>query len=142
MKHITLIILLLAAMMPACAKVVRGYYSDSEGIPGLIIDSIDSRKDLTRVYGALIGMPHTSSRINSATMTVGGVELECTDIDGVDQGRWFQWEDDGRIAVELDFPAVRRLPDEGVILLVTPRGNAVTKWKYTAPVKSNKKKRK
>lgn len=62
------------------------------------IDSIMYRNDVTRLYGKLVGKPHTSWRIDS--MKINGQEI--LDIDGVDLRRWFQWEDEGEIAVELD----------------------------------------
>lgn len=67
------------------------------------IDSIDRREDLTRVYCTFAGQPHTSDRIDSVTLVTVTRRLPATDIDGVDFKRYFQWEDDGNIRLEIDF---------------------------------------
>ena len=87
----------------------------------MVIDSIDYRSDLTRVYGKFIGTPHTSQRLNSIQLQVNGATYMATDIDGVDFERWFQWEDDGVIPVEIDFNKMPRI-DKGRLILVTGRG--------------------
>lgn len=101
--------MVLSALMFVKADIVRDVCQS--GVPeamNLRIDSIDYREDLTRVYGALIGKPHTANRIDSLTLELPtGEMLQCTDIDGVDMNRWFQWEDDGIIAVEIDFPKAK-----------------------------------
>lgn len=72
------------------------------------LDSVDFRTDLTRVYGRLIGRPHTAQRIDYVTLRTPGVVLAAQEIDGVDLERYFQWEDDGVIPVEIDFaPSTR-----------------------------------
>lgn len=72
------------------------------------LDSVDFRTDLTRVYGRLIGRPHTAQRIDYVTLHTPGVVLAAQEIDGVDLERYFQWEDDGVIPVEIDFaPSTR-----------------------------------
>lgn len=71
------------------------------------IDSVEWRDDLTRVYCRIIGTPHTSDRVDGVRMTVGKRVYEATDIDGVDFRRYFQWEDEGMIPLEIDFPAVK-----------------------------------
>lgn len=67
------------------------------------VDSVDFRKDVTRVYGRLLGRPHTAQRIDRITMHTPGVVLAANEIDGVDFERYFQWEDSGVIPVEIDF---------------------------------------
>lgn len=70
------------------------------------IDSVEWRSDLTRVYCRIVGMPHTSDRIDGVTLTSGTRTFSAYDIDGVDFRRYFQWEDEGSINLEIDFPAV------------------------------------
>lgn len=125
---IPLAMAVIAVAFPMEAKMVRGFESASDDTLGFKVDSIDYRKDLTRVYGRLTGRPHTSARIDGASMTVGSSPAkECADIDGVDFNRYFQWEEDGEINVELDFAPVK--PDRrGQVTFVTPRGKAVTSW--------------
>ena len=102
------------------AERVKGFESHPSGnVLAMTVDSIDYRKDLTRVYGSLTGRPHTSARIDGATLD----GMECTDIEGVDLNRYFQWEDEGSIGVEIDFPPVAP-KRQGTIVLKTPRGES------------------
>lgn len=72
---------------------------------GVVVHRTEYRDDLTRVYACLIGKPHTSGRIDGITMTTAdGRTFGFTDLDGVDPKRYFQWEDDGKIYIEIDFP--------------------------------------
>lgn len=68
------------------------------------IDSVDFRPDLTRVYCRAIGRPHTAHRIDAAEIRAIGVKAAAGDIDGVDFSRYFQWEENGVIPLEIDFP--------------------------------------
>lgn len=97
---------------------------------GLEIDSIDFRSDLTRIYGKLIGTPHTSNRIDRLTLTAG-TDAPCTstDIDGIDMKRWFQWEDSFRIPVEIDFPVLN--PSVSGITIVADGPKGSSKWVVT-----------
>lgn len=94
----------------------------SSGTMRLITDSIDFTSEYTRVYGKLIGQPHTSNRIDNVTLSVGNGSHNGIDIDGVDLNRWFQWEDDGVIPVEFDFPPVEK-KDTFIIEVNGPRGD-------------------
>lgn len=108
------------------AKVVKGYKTTtSTGSIELIIDSIDFRKDLIRVYGKLKGVPHTSNRIDNMTLKSGKKIAAFTDIDGVDARRWFQWEDTGLIPVEIDFPPYFK-SSTAMMMITTegPKGNS------------------
>ena len=67
------------------------------------VDSVDFRNDVTRVYCRLLGRPHTAQRIDYVSMRTPGVVLAAKEIDGVDFERYFQWEDEGVIPVEIDF---------------------------------------
>lgn len=72
------------------------------------ITNVEFRSDLTRVYVTLTGRPHTSYRIDFVRMILpSGKDLAFTDIDGIDAKRYFQWETDGVIDLEIDFPAVK-----------------------------------
>lgn len=107
------------------AKILRDYDSQSDGNLSFSVDSVDYRPDLTRVYGKLQGRPHTSNRIDEVKVTTSGESYTSTDIDGVDFRRYFQWEDDGVIPVELDFPAMKS--GQGVQLIFsTPYGQSQT----------------
>lgn len=115
MRHLitTLFCLLALAMTPtASAKVVGGYTNVAGKSTGLIvfnITSVDYRPDLTRLTGELVGRPHTSNRIDELILiTPSGKQYKSTDIEGVDMKRYFQWEDNGRIEVEIDFPPMKQ----------------------------------
>lgn len=137
MKNLIKTIGIAAAAAGLCAvtaegRTVKGYSSSSEGQIGFTVDSIDFRKDLTRVYGKITGTPHTSNRIDKMTidglMAPGGAVW--TDIDGIDMNRWFQWEDSGMINVEIDFPPLRDA-GKGTVSLEGPKGPST--WQLTKP---------
>lgn len=116
----------------AGSKTVRKYSTSCTGPLTMVCDSIDYRADLTRVYGRLTGRPHTSNRIDGLVLVSGGNTFVSTDIDGVDMKRWFQWEDDGSILVEIDFaPMSPRI--EMVVKAAGPHGES--QWK----IRANKK---
>ncbi|MCM1349404.1 MAG: hypothetical protein NC338_08330 [Firmicutes bacterium] len=101
----------IATTTATMAREVEGYRVDnsipSSGMILFNVNSVDFRPDLTRVYGTLNGRPHTSNRIDRLVLvTPTGKQFEATDIEGVDFKRWFQWEDSGKIEVEIDFPAM------------------------------------
>ncbi len=87
---------------------VSGFTTSKKDKSGFItfkVEAIDYRPDLIRIYGSLDGRPHTSDRIdNLILVTADGRRIIATDIEGIDFKRWFQWEDDGSIPVEIDFP--------------------------------------
>lgn len=119
------VVAIAAAACGAQAKIVKNYKSHSDDVLTFQVDSIDFRKDLTRVYGKVIGRPHTSHRIDGVTLNINNQSLMSDDIDGVDFKRYFQWEDDGFILLEIDFPATR--PPRNLNLnFNTVRGNATT----------------
>lgn len=123
----------------AHADDVRLSSATSTGSLTFLADSVDFRPDLTRVYGRLSGRPHTSNRIDFIYVRPAqGTQAESTDIDGVDMKRWFQWEDDGIIPVEIDFPAMS--PQSGMVITVEgPRGESV--WKLSNRPKTAAKKK-
>lgn len=126
MKRLSLTIAsCLFLILPIIAKVVRNYESASDNVLTFKVDSIDYRNDLTRVYGKLIGRPHTSNRIDGVNMAGNNYSVDANDIDGVDFRRYFQWEDDGTIPIELDFPSVK--VSNGIqIVFSTAHGQSTT----------------
>lgn len=112
--------------MPLGAKVVRKYSSTPDATLAVKVDSVDFRSDLTRVYCKFSGLPHTSHRVDSATLETDGKIYPGNDIDGVDFKRYFQWEDDGIIMIEIDFPAMTNFKFAR-LCLSTPRGASLTK---------------
>lgn len=119
------------------AKVVKGFESSSDNTLMFKVDSIDYRKDLTRVYGKVTGRPHTSNRIDEVKLIGNGGVLVSDDIDGVDFRRYFQWEDDGQIPLEIDFPATK--PSRQVqFLFTTAHGQSTTTAIQTTTAKKPK----
>ncbi len=93
----------------------------------VVVDAVECRPDLTRVYARFVGQPHTSNRVDAITLVIGGKSYTSTDIDGVDLKRYFQWEDTPDIKVEIDFPALKKMLKKFEIKSVTPRGESVTR---------------
>lgn len=88
-------------------------------------DELDSHGNKVRICGVIESEPHTSCRIDSISMIESnGKRIVATDIDGVDFQRYFQWEDDGEISVEIEFPLVC-IPDSANIVLHTVRGDLI-----------------
>lgn len=102
----------------------------------LVVDSIMFRPDVTRVYGRLTGIPHTSARIDGFTITADPTgrrgQARATDIDGFDFERRFQWEDSGSFPVEIDFPAMTA-ENSLIIDALFPGGKK--SWKVTRVVR-------
>lgn len=114
--------LLVTAFVSYARSERKPRYSLSDGQHlTLVVDSIDYRADLTRMYGKFVGRPHTSQQVKSITLHNGARSYAATDIDGVDFNRWFQWEDDGVIPVEIDFDKMPEVKT-GRLVIVTPRG--------------------
>lgn len=126
MKRLFNTALIIATLaLSANAKILRNYETQSDGNLSVSVDSIDYRSDLTRVYGKLQGRPHTSNRIDEVRIISSGESYTSNDIDGVDFRRYFQWEDDGVIPIEIDFPAMKS--DTGVQLIFNiPYGQSQT----------------
>lgn len=93
----------------ACNQTPNVNVSSKAERASFLIYKVDFREDLTRVYIRLIGRPHTSFRIDSVRLsTSAGETYDFTDIEGIDAKRYFQWEDNGQIDAEIDFPAMDR----------------------------------
>lgn len=118
------------------ARTLRELKTVSTGSIEFVADSIQFRPDVTRLYGKLKGKPHTANRIDEMTITYGKISQSLSDIDGVDFKRYFQWEDDGLIPVEIDFP-VHRPETKFTIKLNGPRGES--SWTVNATGKSRDK---
>ncbi len=122
---------LLHGVLFADAKVVKGFNfskdDESTGYITFVVESVDYRPDLTRIYGKLKGNPHTSERIDELIIILpSGKQHALMDIDGVDLKRWFQWEDNGLIDVEIDFPVIKEC-DKFTLKSSGPKGISQTK---------------
>lgn len=77
----------------------------------------------TRISFELVSAPNTSSRIDSIAMINGAGRNLASDIDGVDFSRYFQWEEDGILKIEADFPRTYKLADDASIVIYTVHGD-------------------
>ena len=98
------------------------------------VDKIDNTNSdgVSRVSCTLWGVPHTSSRIDSVTAVIKGRTYKATDIDGVDFGRYFQWEDEKDLPVEVDIKRHTQFGTTDTIKFHTVHGV------YTAPLNRKK----
>lgn len=99
------------------------------------IGEIDNSNNqgVSRIGLTLFGQPNTSSRIDSIVMMNGKEHLRATDIDGVDFQRYFQWEENGEIYVEVDFPRRKNFKRDAKLVIYTVNGDII------APIVNNKK---
>lgn len=126
MKRIIVqLIIIVTFIVNLSAKIVKDYACMTSGNTSFVIDSIDFREDLTRVYGCIIGLPHTSDKINGVMLLIKNDALTANDIEGVDFHRYFQLENDGRIDLEVDFPPIKPVSDLQ-IFFITVHGNLIT----------------
>lgn len=82
------------------------------------VKGIDNRNSdgVTRLTVILTSLPNTSSRIDSVSLvTAAGIRMKALDIDGVDFQRYFQWEDEGAVDVEVDFTRQKSLKGSKVV---------------------------
>lgn len=87
---------------------------------------------VSRIEVYLLSTPSTSSRIDSVTLINGNRRFTASDIDGVDFSRYFQWEDNGEILIEVDFPKQQKFAKDASVIFHTVYGDV------TAPVKNIK----
>ncbi len=113
-------------------KMLYAFAAHSSGPLEVAVDSALVRPGLVRIYCRLLGRPHTSQRIDGVSIRRNdSLMSEATDIDGVDFRRWFQWEDNGVIPVEIDFAALTSLKQDQVMKFSTPRGLVEVTFRLT-----------
>ncbi len=76
-----------------------------------------------RISLCLVGIPHTSQRIDGIDLVMGNKLVKATDIDGVDFERYFQFEDTGVQTIEVDFPFSGTLPKTAKLVFHTANGD-------------------
>lgn len=89
----------------------------------IIPDKVTKTDDGIRIALCLIGIPHTSQRIDSVDLVIGEKKYAATDIDGVDFERYFQFEDEGVLTIEVDFPFKGALPKTATLDFHTVNGD-------------------
>lgn len=76
-----------------------------------------------RLTVCVVGIPHTPQRIDSVDLVMGSKIVKATDIDGVDFERYFQFEDQGVIMLEIDFPFKGVIPKTATLVFHTVKGD-------------------
>jgi len=76
-----------------------------------------------RITVCIVGIPNTSQRIDGVDLVMGPKIVKATDIDGVDFERYFQFEEDGVIVVETDFPFKGIIPKTAKLVFHTVKGD-------------------
>lgn len=117
---------------PVCAPETAVSMQQKKHPVHLKLKGIDNNNGsgVTRIGIDLQSIPSTSSRLDSAVLVNGKARLLATDVDGVDFARYFQWEENGTIYVELDFPHQKKLNKGARVILYTVHGV------YALPVKN------
>ncbi len=121
-------IILAVASLTACTAFVlpqraSGQVNQLDADINVIPDKVIKTDDGIRVSLCLIGIPHTSQRIDSVDLRVDKKTYPANDIDGVDFKRYFQFEDEGVITIEVDFPFKGALPKNATLLFHTVNGD-------------------
>lgn len=124
-------LILAVASLTACTafvmpQTVSGQVNQIDADINIIPDKVAKTDDGIRVSVCLIGIPHTSQRIDSVDLKVDKKIYPATDIDGVDFKRYFQFEDEGVITIEVDFPFKGTLPKNSTLLFHTVKGDIVS----------------
>lgn len=144
MKLNHIFFLLLATLLPFCAQAQLKQQVCAPETPAtllkkkhpvtLVLKSIDNSNGsgVTRIGIDLQSIPSTSSRLDSAVIINGNVKKKAIDVDGVDFQRYFQWEENGVVYIELDFPFQKKLSKNAKVILHTVHGD------YTLPLKGKK----
>ena len=108
----TIIVILLCTFMymtSVFAKTIRKPSFEARNTTTILIDSIEFRKDLTRIYATCHHLPGHWMVIHSNLYIVdpdSGKEWKAFDIDGTDFDRKFQVSEQGTAYISIDFPPI------------------------------------
>ena len=125
MKHIGIALALLfgAASMPSVAFEASAQVNQLDAEINIIPDKSVKTDDGVRITVCVVGIPHTSQRIDSVDLVMGPKIVKATDIDGVDFERYFQFEDQGVIMMDIDFPFKGIIPKTAKLVFHTVKGD-------------------
>ncbi len=127
MKLLRNFILAAAALTATTAAVlpqgVSAQVNQLEADINIIPDKVTKTDEGIRISLCLIGIPHTSQRIDSIDLKVGKRIVPANDIDGIDFKRYFQFEDEGVVTVDVDFPFTGALPKDATLKFHTAKGD-------------------
>lgn len=119
------ILALCAATIPVVSPTAYAQVQQLDAEINIIPDKTINTDDGIRISLCLVGIPHTSQRIDSIDLIVGKQKIAATDIDGVDFERYFQFEDDGVQVIEVDFPFKGQLPKTAELIFHTVKGDII-----------------
>ncbi len=88
----------------------------------IIPDKVTKTDEGVRISLCLVGIPHTSQRIDSVDLRIGKQVYPANDIDGVDFKRYFQFEDEGVQTIEVNFPFKGVVPKTATLDFHTVKG--------------------
>ena len=125
------ILTVIAALMAVSKDTCHQQLTQPRHFMKIVVDRIDNNNSdhVSRVSCTVIGVPHTSSRVDSVTAVIKGRVYRSTDIDGIDFGRYFQWEEEGAIPVDVDIVHTRIFSPNDSIRFHTVHGT------YASPLK-------
>lgn len=113
------------AQSPVCGKSQQ--QKKTVFIPTARYINLSNTDGVSRIRFELEGIPHTSNRIDEVILYYQGNPEVATDIDGVDFKRYYQWEDDTLIPVDIDFPYHKTFSPNDSVSFVTVHGRFTTK---------------
>lgn len=108
-----------AVTLPAATAQVNQIDAEINIIP----DKAVKTETGVRISVCLVGIPHTSQRIDGVDLVIGKKLVKATDIDGIDFERYFQFEDEGVITIEIDFPFSGTIPKTAKLVFHTVKGD-------------------
>ena len=120
---LTAIMLLAGAATTAMAPEAFAQVNQMDAEMNIIPDKTVKTDGGIRISLCLVGIPHTSQRIDGIDLVMGNKLVKATDIDGVDFERHFQFEDTGVQVIEVDFPFKGTLPRTATLTFHTEKGD-------------------
>lgn len=124
MKAIKLAALLLAAApVPFMASEAAAQVNQLDAEINIIPDKTIKTDNGIRISLCLVGIPHTSQRIDGIDLVIGQKLVKAVDIDGIDFERYFQFEDSGVQTIEVDFPFSGTVPKTAKLVFHTVNGD-------------------
>lgn len=122
MKSLRILIVALVALF-ACNTPAVAQVNQLDSEINIIPDKVTPTDTGIRISLCIIGIPHTSQRIDGIDLKVGSKLIKATDIDPIDFERYFQFEDEGVITIEVDFPYSGKLPRTSTLTFHTVKGD-------------------
>lgn len=102
--------------------VLNAQTNEVDATINIIPDKTVKTEQGVRITVCVVGIPHTSQRIDGVELVMGSKIVKATDIDGVDFERYFQFEDEGVIMLEIDFPFQGTIPKSAILKFQTVNG--------------------